>query len=205
MSKLRSDSGSPCNPEENPSAAAGRVSRPLVSIIMPFDAGRGSTRANECMSGRRGGPGLLYRLQIGTIPRNRNMCAAFRQIVKDQLRAAALEQALRDEDAEPHMVRRTGARRNIRLAEPPEQMQREPRPVIGDLDGDRRLVPKGGDADFAAGELDRVLNEIVEPVHDLGAAPNERLLGPGLSGRRKDQLHPVMFMKGACRLDQRGN
>src|SRR6516225_7498763 len=111
MSKVRSDSGSPCNPEENPSAA-GRVSRSLVSMIVPFYAGRGSTRANERMSGRRGGAGLLYRLQIGTIPRNRNMCAAFGEIIKDQLRAAALEQALRDEDAEPHMVPRTGTRRN---------------------------------------------------------------------------------------------
>src|SRR5215468_10688005 len=139
MSKVRSDSGSPCNPEENPSAAAGRVSRSLVSMIVPFDAGRGSTRANECMSGRRGGAGLLYHLQIGTIPRNGNMCAAFGEIIKDQLRPAALKQTLRDEDAEPHMVGRAGARRNIGLPEPSEQVQREPRSVIGNLDGDCRL------------------------------------------------------------------
>ena len=69
------------------------------------------------------------------------MRAAFDKVVEGQLGAAALQQALRDEDAEPHMVRRAGAGREIGLAEPAEQMRREARPVIGDLDRDRGLVP----------------------------------------------------------------
>src|SRR5690348_15212013 len=76
---------------------------------------------------------LFYHFQIGTIPRNRNMRAPIREILEHQFCAAALEEALRDEDAEPHMVRRTGARRNIGLTQTPEQMKRISRPVIGDL------------------------------------------------------------------------
>ena len=101
------------------------------------------------------------------------------------------------------MVCRAGARRNVRLAKAPKQVQRKPRPVIGDLDGDRRAVPEGGDADLAPGELDGVLNQVVEPVHDLGAAPDERLLGAGLRRRRKDQLHPLLLVQRPGGLDQR--
>jgi len=130
------------------------------------------------------------------------MRAAFRQIIKHQPRSAALEQALRDEDPEPHMVCRTGAGRDIRLAESAEEVQREPGSVIGDLDGDRLLVPESGDADLAVSELNRILDEVVEPMHDLGAAPNERLRGAGLSSRCKDQLYSVMLMRRPGSLDQ---
>jgi len=78
------------------------------------------------------------------------MCAAFRQIIEKQSRSAALEQALGDEDAEPHMVCRTGAGRDVRLAESAEEVQRETGSVIGNLDGDCCLVPERGDADLAA-------------------------------------------------------
>jgi len=43
------------------------------------------------------------------------MCAAIGKIVEGESRPAALEQALRDEDPEAHMVRHTGARRKVRL------------------------------------------------------------------------------------------
>src|ERR1700751_2234144 len=104
------------------------------------------------MRGRRGGAEFFYHLQIGTIPKNRNMCTAFWQILEDQPCPAALEQTLCNKDAEPHMVRRTGARRDVRLAESSEQVEREPGSVIGDLDGDRRPVPECGNADLVPGE-----------------------------------------------------
>ena len=64
------------------------------------------------------------------------------RLSKASVGAAALEQALRDEDAEPHVVRGAGAGRQIGLAEPAQQMHRETRPVVGDLDRDRRSGPR---------------------------------------------------------------
>ena len=69
------------------------------------------------------------------------MRAAFDQIVEDEFGAAALQQALRDKDAETHMVRVAGAGRQIGFAEAAEQMRRKTGAVIDDLDRDRRLVP----------------------------------------------------------------
>src|SRR5580693_2896014 len=205
ISNVRSDSGSPCRPAVSTSVAEGRFGRSLVSMILPLTPSAAQFRWAKRVRGRRGRTKFLHHLQIGTIPENRNMRAAFRQIIEHQLGSAALEEALRDEDAEPHMVCRTGAGRDVRLADSSEQVQREPRSVIGDLDGDCRLVPERGDADLAAGELDRVLNEVVEPMHDLGAAPNERLLGAGRSRRRKDQLYSLVLVQRPSSLDQGRN
>ena len=64
--------------------------------------------------------------------------------------------------------------------------------VIADLDRDGRRIPESGDVDLARGELDSILNEVGEPVHDLGAASNQRLFTRGLAGRREDQPHPLI-------------
>src|ERR1700757_4342807 len=82
------------------------------------------------------------RFQIGTVPGNGNMRAAIGKIVEGELRTAALEQRLRDENAEPHMVCHTGARRKIGLSKAPEQMERKSRSVIAYLDRDRRRIPE---------------------------------------------------------------
>ena len=120
------------------------------------------------------------------------MRAAIGKVVEGEPSAAALQQALGDEDAEPHMVGRAGARRQVRFAEAPELVDGKPRPVIVDLDRDDRAIPVSGDADLARGELNGILNEVVEPVHDLRAAPDERLLARGLAGRREDQPDPLI-------------
>src|ERR1051325_9559603 len=114
-------------------------------------------------------------LQIGTDPGNDNMRAALDEIVEGQLGATALQEALRDEDPEPHMAGLAGAGREVRLAEAAEQMGGKAGPVIGDLDGDRRCIPEDRHADLAPGELHGVLDQVVEPVHDLRAAPDQRL------------------------------
>src|SRR5439155_4849006 len=93
-----------------------------------------------------------FRLQIGTIPGNDNMGAAFDEVVEGQFGAAAFKEALRDEDAEPHVVLGAGAGREIGLAEPPQQMRRETGAIVGDLDADHVAVPMGGDAYLAASE-----------------------------------------------------
>ena len=120
------------------------------------------------------------------------MRAAIGKIFERKPRTAALEQGLRDENPEPHMVCHAGARRKIGLAEAPEQVERKPRSVIADLDRDGRRIPESGDVDLARGELDSILNEVGEPVHDLGAASNQRLFTRGLAGRREDQPHPLI-------------
>ena len=122
------------------------------------------------------------------------MRAAIDKVVEGKPSAAALEQALRNEDAEPHMVRHTGARREVGFSEAPEQVEGKPRSVIVDLDRDGRRIPIDGDADLPSGELNRILNQVVEPVHDLRAAPDEGLFPGGLAGGRKDQPHPLIAM-----------
>ena len=79
------------------------------------------------------------------------MRAAIGKVVEGEPSAAALEQALRDEDAEPHMVRHTGAGRKVGLAKAPEKVERKSRSVIADLDRDGRRVPESGDVDREAG------------------------------------------------------
>ncbi len=48
----------------------------------------------------------------------------------------------------------------VGLAKARQQMRSETRTVIDDLDGDRVVTPSDRRGDLAAGELDRVLNEI---------------------------------------------
>src|SRR6516225_1400288 len=117
---------------------------------------------------RRRRTGSFDRFQIGTIPGNRNMRAAFGEIVEGESGAAALEQALCDKDPKPHMVRYTCAGRKIGFAKAPQQVKRKPWPVIVNLDHDTLGVPESRDADLVSGELHRILDQIVESMHDLG-------------------------------------
>src|SRR5919112_25123 len=102
------------------------------------------------------------------------MRAAFEQVVEDEFGAAVLQQALRDKDAETHMVRIAGSGGEIRFAEAAKKMRRETGAVIDDLDRDRRLVPMRCYADLVAGELYCVLDQVVEAVHDFRAAADLR-------------------------------
>src|SRR5207248_8772057 len=72
-----------------------------------------------------------FRLQIGTVPGNDNMRAAFDEIIERQFGAAALQKALSDKDAESHMAGLTSAGREVGLAEATEQMGGKAGPVIG--------------------------------------------------------------------------
>src|SRR6185503_13773723 len=103
------------------------------------------------------------------------MRAAFNQVVEDEVGAAALQQALRDKNAETHMVRIAGSGGEIRFAEAAKQMRRETGAVIDDLDRNRGLVPMRRYADLVAGELHRVLDQVVKAVHDFRAAADLRL------------------------------
>src|ERR1051325_11813440 len=77
-------------------------------------------------------------LQIGTGPGNDNMRAALDEIVEGQIGAAALQEALRDEDAKPHMAGLAGAGREVGVAEAAAPRSGEARPVIGELEGEPR-------------------------------------------------------------------
>src|SRR5579883_2801983 len=112
-----------------------------------------------------------------------DMRAALGQIREIEPRSGPLEQSLSDEDAETHMLRLAAPPRNIGLAEARQEAGREAGTVIGDLDGDAGPVPGRGDAHLAPRELDGVLDEVAEAVHDLGAARHLRLAA-GAGGRR---------------------
>src|SRR6516225_621971 len=151
---------------------------------------------------RRGREDSVDCFQIGTIPGNRNMRAALGKVVEHEPRTAALKQTLRDEDPKTHMVRYTRTCRKIGLAETPQEVERKPRPVIVEFDRDRRCIPEDSDADLSGGKLDCVLNKIVEPMHYLRAAPDERLLSCRLAGRCEYQPHPLIAIRCRRRLDQ---
>src|SRR5690242_16175513 len=131
---------------------------------------------------------ILYRLshrrfavhafEHGSFPLNYDLCAAIGHVGEADACAGALQQALRDEDAEPHMLALATAvpPGDIGLADARQHLLREARPVVDDVDRDGVLAPGGGDADLAPRELRRILDEIAEPVHDLGAALHQRLL-----------------------------
>src|SRR5438105_386053 len=190
---VRSASDRPRNRLASSSGAAGCWGRSLAFICRSLVVSCG---AGCC--------GIVPRLclQIGTIPGNDNMRAAFDEIVEGQFGTAAFEQALRDEDAEPHMARGAGPGRQVGLAEPAEQMGREPGPVIGDLDRDAVAVPRGRDADLLTRELQRVLDQVVDAVNDLGAAPHHRLVLGSVVRGGEDQPDPRIVRQRAS-LDQR--
>src|SRR4029077_406019 len=126
-----------------PFRGAGAIgSLTLTHGICPWRRPRSTDPLATRRDRRRGGAGSFYGFQIGTIPRNRNMrAAAIGKVFEGESRATAFEQALRDEYAEPHMVGRTGAGREVGFTEAPEQVEGKPRPVIVDLDRDRRRIP----------------------------------------------------------------
>src|SRR5215831_5916271 len=189
ISNVRSASGRFCSSLESVSAAE-RFGRSLVSMALPLWLPAPQPGLTIGVSHRRGPANSLHHFQIGTIPRYRNMRAAFRQIVEYQVCAAALEQGLRDEDAEPHMIRRSGARRNVGLAKSSEEMKRKSRPIIAYLDRDGSTVPERRDADLAPGELNGVLNEVVEPMLISGLRRTSGSSGPGCPAVAKISLTP---------------
>ena len=129
------------------------------------------------------------------------MRAAIGEVVEGKPRAAALEQGLRDEDAEPHMVRHTGARRKIGLAKAPEQVERKPRSVIADLDRDGRRIPESGDVDLARGEgrLLRALSTALKRLDELVLSDYDKgLITDDFADRvlsAAHQLHVPVFVK----------
>src|SRR5713226_958027 len=160
MSRRRSDSGSPRNDIAPSSVSVRFMPQPSCwDLVLHMQAGRG--------------------LDGSAPPLNDDVRSALGQVGEIDLCASALEQGLRDEDAEPQMLRlaatahrrpgpeRGMASREIGLPKARQQMRRKSGTVIDDLDGDRVAVPGARGGDLAAGELDGILDEIAEPVHDL--------------------------------------
>src|SRR3546814_5911081 len=88
------------------------------------------------------------------------------------------QQSAGDKDAEAPVLilaaaARPGASRIIGLAETAENSDVEPRPVVGDAQHHRLLVPGKVDLDAVAGELRRVLDQRAYAVQNLGVAVGE--------------------------------
>src|SRR3954471_20737770 len=88
--------------------------------------------------------------------------------------AGAFQQRLGDEEAETKAAARLAAAglagvawpamRDVGLAEPADDVGRKARPVIGDRDADAAGVPARRDGHVCVREVDRVLDDVAEPV-----------------------------------------
>jgi len=98
-------------------------------------------------------------------------------IFEVQFRPRALEQRLRDEEAEAEatgpIFARTAA--DIGLTDPLQNVLREALTVV--LDHDRHLVAVVTDRhrDFAPGEIESILDQVAQAVEDAGIAQADRL------------------------------
>src|SRR5262249_59946546 len=127
----------------------------------------------------------LAHVQRGARPLHHNLGAAFRKVPETEPRAGALEQTLGDENAETHVLcLATAASGNVGLADTGKHVRAETRPVVHHLDADLVLGPVDRHDHLALSESYSVLDEVTEPMHDLGAARDLRLLAarPGTAG-----------------------
>src|SRR3546814_12974647 len=99
-------------------------------------------------------------LQAAARPADLDHCPAGHLIGELQAGAVMRQRSAGDKDAEAHVLilaaaARPGASRIIGLAETAENSDVEPRPVAGDAQHHRLLVPGTVDLDAVAGELGR--------------------------------------------------
>src|SRR6195256_993642 len=186
-------------------AAANRPSRPTVVEArgLEFTIWRSGPA-----SGRRSDQ---QPLEIGPAPAYPHDRAALRKLAvfQGQCRAGALQQGLGDEKAEaqpgrlvrgPYPLPPAG---DEGLAQAVHDLGRKARAVV--IDGDRHLVaaPFGRDLDALAREIDGVLHQIAEPIHDRRIARHHRLLARA-GGRHDVDGDAEMAMRGDDFLDQGG-
>ena len=70
------------------------------------------------------------------------------------------------------------------VADPPDDLRRKPRTVVGDLDRDFIPRPPQGHINLFCREIDRVLGQVSQTVNHLGPTMNRRLaLGTAGAGR----------------------
>src|SRR5712692_11090402 len=106
-------------------------------------------------------------------------------IADDEGGTGALEQGLGDEDAEAEAagsIRLSFAHRNIGLADAVDHGVGESGPVVRNQDLDPVGVPVGRNRHLVVGEIDRVLDQIPQPVENAGIA---RDLGFGAASGRQ--------------------
>src|SRR5262249_13391941 len=160
-------------------------------------------------SGRLWGGCRLGHVQRGARPLHHNLGAAFRKVPETEPRAGALEQTLGDENAETHVLcLATAASGNVGLADTGKHVRAETRPVVHHLDADLVLGPVDRHDHLALSESYSVLDEVTEPMHDLRAARDLRLLAarPGTAGTGcVNDTHVLRPIWLARRLYQRGD
>src|SRR5204862_3086567 len=144
---------------------------------------------------RRRGPARSRTLVTLAAPAHAHTRAVLRRgtIGEGERRAAALEQRLGNEDAEPEAAdlalaaRRMAAARQIRLPDAIENLGGKTRPVVRDRDRDLAVAPVRRDLDPGAREIDGILHEIAEPVDDRRVVIPDRLGGAILRQRHVDR------------------
>src|ERR1700722_14682281 len=133
-------------------------------------------------------------LEIGTIPAHLHDRAALGEltVLQREPRARALEQRLGDEKAEPEPGVLVGgalapaAAGDERLAHAVHDIRRKARTVVVDRDPDLVAAPVGLDLHPLAREINRVLDQVAEPVHDRRIARDLRLVAAVLRHCHRD-------------------
>ena len=113
----------------------------------------------------------------------------------DELRARALDQRLGDEQAEAEPAPPSSsaspplggaAGRDVGLADPEQDVGREARPVVADLEAHLAGVQRACDGRRGScGEIDGVVDDVGEPVDDAGVAAADRLRALARERRRR--------------------
>src|SRR5215203_563462 len=157
--------------------------RPATSAGLQASYRKALTRRQGRGTGRRVGGALRSTFKRGARPNDPHEGAARRRlgVAERDLRPAALDQGLGDEQPEPEAAAAfalpavSAAGGDVGLAHAEQDLGGKARTVVADLDEDLITRPPRLDGDLAGGEVDGVVDKVVEPVHHAGAAPAFRL------------------------------
>ena len=153
-----------------------RSSRPLADTRVSA-SGRGERCRTRVDAGPRPGDGDDRPARAGAGAGDGPSAA----LAKTMRGAAALEQGLGDEEARAPCRRSRDARRagvalaHEGVADPADQLGRIAGTVVADPEPELRRVPVEVDPDRRRREVDGVLHEVAQPLHDLRAARHRRL------------------------------
>src|SRR3954468_7809515 len=146
----------------------------------PVPSAPGGYLAGFCLRSERHGA-----LEVVAPPVHANDRPAVRKgaVLEIERRTRALQQRLRNEEAEPEAARLTvdalallSAAGDVRLADSVHDLRSKARAIVGDGDGDVLSAPGGRDVDPLAGKVDGVLQQVSQAVEDCGIAAADRLI-----------------------------
>src|SRR6516162_2692317 len=200
----RSQNCAPVNAAERRSSGSSGVGRAFFARI----GGRGPGFQQSALGGRRLAAVLGFEQVARPGDLDHSAVIWENAVVERNRCAGALQQRTGNKHAEPEAaVVASGLvlappPRQIGFADPLQDVGGKARPVVGNHDLHRLLVPPGVDLDGGAREIDGVLENVADAVKDCGIPPAYRLLA---SGNRDPDLYRHAEFAVRCHrlLDQR--